>query len=99
MLFDSMARSEIDDFLGQNTANILIAERKAKGYTCIVYRLQKTQKQKAYYCGYFPPFFVAAICYDLDPELLLFDEHELRKHFIETVLWQAIDHVSAYTQK
>ena len=82
-LFDSSPRASIDHVLGQNIANVVTDRIKSKRFIRI--RLLNTQKQQACFCGYFALANATALCYGLDPERILFNENEIRKHFIDCV--------------
>ena len=79
-LFDSMRRLQIDKRLGTTCSLITVRSRLEKGY--LIFRVHKTQKQRAQYCGYFALANAMALCTGLIPEMLVFAEISLREHFI-----------------
>ena len=82
-LFDSNRRSSIDVQLGTSCSLILERERLGKGY--ITFKLRKTQIQRQSLCGYFALANAMAFCNGLDPEMLIFNERELKEHFIQII--------------
>jgi len=82
-LFDSSPRHGIDKILGKNIANVVSERVKSRGVIRV--RLQNTQKQQECFCGYFALANATALCYGIDPERILFDEYEIRQHFIDCV--------------
>ena len=49
----------------------------------IIFRSRKVQIQNRSYCGYFALANTMAICMNLDPEKISFDEEAIKKHFID----------------
>ena len=82
-LYDSSPRNGIDNVLGKNLANVVSDRVKSRGVIRV--RLQNTQKQQASFCGYFALANATAVCYGIDPERILFDENQIRQHFIDCV--------------
>jgi len=82
-LFDSMTRSSIDPQLGTTCSLIVVPTRLAKGN--LIFRIQKVGKQRRSFCGYYALANAMAICLGLDPEQLIFDELQLREHFINII--------------
>jgi hypothetical protein len=99
-LFDSMSRSSIDKTLEKQIRNLIIPESKnPRVKESIVVRLQNTQQQTACFCGYYALANAAALCYGLDPELLLFDQIAIRQHFIDCVYKKNKATMFPYTMK
>ena len=82
-IFDSKYRGSIENELGENVAKILLPTIKEKGF--ITFRVQRVTLQKRNFCGYFSLANLCALCFGLDPEALLFDEDEIRDHYIKIV--------------
>ena len=82
-LYDSSPRYSIDSILGKNIANVVSDRVKSRGVIRV--RLQNTLKQQECFCGYFALANATASCYGIDPEMILFDEYEIRQHFIDCV--------------
>jgi hypothetical protein len=82
-LYDSSPRYSIDSILGKNIANVVSDRVKSRGVIHV--RLQNTQKKQECFCGYFALANATALCYGIDPEMILFDEYEIRQHFIDCV--------------
>lgn len=79
-LYDSLPRREIDPQLGSLCSLISVNERLQKGF--LTFEVKNIQNQKKNFCGYYALAFAMALCLGLDPELLEFNENELREHFI-----------------
>ena len=80
-LYDSMHRSSIDTQLGSQCYLILPHKTLEKGK--LVFRSRKIQKQNRSYCGYFALANAMAICMNIDPEKISFDEKAIKGHFID----------------
>ena len=80
-IYDSLYRGEIETILGQAISNIVIPEIKQKGF--LIFRVQRVTLQKKTFCGYLSLANLTALCFGLDPETLLFDEHEIREHYLK----------------
>ncbi len=96
-LFDSMPRREIDTELGTTCSLITTLPRLEKGH--IIFRVQKVSKQRANFCGYFALANAMAICLGLDPETLIYDENQLRNHFISIIYHNQPVTMLSYTLK
>jgi len=82
-LFDSMTRSSIDRQLGTTCSLLVVPERLVKGN--LIFKIQKVGKQRGSFCGYYALANAMALCIGLDPEGLIFDETQLREHFINII--------------
>ena len=81
-LYDSLSRIAIDCVLGETLAATVVIRDFA---TSLMVRLQRTQRQKENVCGFFALANATAICYGIDPEMIMFDEVEIREHYIGIV--------------
>jgi len=96
-LFDSMPRKKIDSQLGTTCSLISALTRLEKGH--LIFKIQKVSKQRASFCGYFALANAMALCLKLDPESLIYDEDELRNHFINIIFYNQPIAMFPYTVK
>ena len=82
-IYDSAYRDLVEKDLGQTISKYLLPEITNKGY--IIFKVPRVSLQKRTFCGYFCLANITALCFDLDPEKLHFDELELREHYIQIV--------------
>jgi len=82
-LFDSMSRNVIDVQLGTTCSLLTVLPRLEKGH--LIFRMQKVSRQRRNFCGYFALANAMALCLGLDPESLIFEENQLRNHFINII--------------
>ena len=79
-IFDSKERNVIDEGLGEAIGKFvspsIIKNRIIKFVS------KKVQKQTRDYCGYYTLANLTAICFEIDPECIEYDEDELREHYI-----------------
>jgi hypothetical protein len=79
-LYDSYERSSLDEVLAKNIKNTINFQNYESP---LKINVKSVQIQKTACCGFFAVAFAAALCEGLDPQLLLFDETEIKKHFID----------------
>lgn len=96
-IFDSMSRTSIDNMLGTNCS--LIVPKNFVEDNQLIFRVAKTQNQKNTFCGYFALAYTMAICLDIDPEGIYFDEEDIRDHFINVMLKNEEFSMFPYTLK
>ncbi len=82
-LFDSMSRNVIDVQLGTTCSLLTALPRLEKGH--LIFRNQNVTKQRRHFCGYFALANAMALCLGLDPERIIFEENQLRNHFINII--------------
>ena len=82
-IYDSLYRRKIEDELGDTISKIVTSNVVQNDH--ITFRVQRVQKQNLDFCGYFALSNLTALCFGLDPELLLFDENQIRAHFISII--------------
>ena len=83
-IFDSMSRTSIDNMLGTQCS--LIVPTNFVKNNLLTFRVAKTQNQKFDFCGYFALAYAMAICLDINPENIYFDENDIRNHYIDVML-------------
>lgn len=81
ILYDSMPRREIDDELARTIRSSMCLDEDNDKIT-IEWRISQIQSGD-WQCGYFSLANAFALCIDLKPEELVFDEFLLRMHFID----------------
>ncbi len=83
-LFDSIPRTHIDAQLG-TTCALMLNQDRLRNKSNLTFRIQKVQEQKSDLCGYYALANAMALCLGLDPEMLVFNESDLREHFISVM--------------
>ncbi len=86
-LFDSMPRTYIDAQLG-TTCALMVSQDRLRNKSHLTFRVPTVQEQKSDLCGYYALANAMALCLGLDPEMLVFNESDLREHFISVMFDQ-----------
>jgi Ulp1 family protease len=79
-LYDSMDRSVVNDFLGNQLEKMM--PLTIKDLPVIKIQIQNTQKQEETLCGFFACAFATALCNQVDIENLIFDKEKLTSHWL-----------------
>ena len=90
-LYDSLSRTKIDECLGEQVLNFLpLSRNDQETRNMVKFFVKNTSKQKRDLCGYFALAYAAALCFEQDPEELVFNEKQIISHFLRCILTQNV---------